>query len=121
MSERIEIIQDTAYGELSYTDAENLLDQIIDDPLLKSDLEFLKILSDNPTEIDLIKDIEIGKIDKVETVGNKVCFWATILWSMEGPGGDYSELSTYYFEMLKDENAYILCDYYPLEQGRDNQ
>ncbi len=114
MSERIEIIENTAYGEHSYMHAEDLLSEIIDNPLLQSDIEFLKAIDQNPTELDLVRDIEIGKIEKVQTLDDTVTLWATILWTMEGPNGTYSELSTYAFEMLKDGNTYILCDYYPI-------
>ena len=114
MTERIEIIEKVALGELSYEKAKLFLTKIINDPLLKADLAYLKGLEYNPTEIDIVKDIEIGKIQRYEVIENKVGIQASILWTMEGLHGIYSEHSTYYFELVKDHNSYILCDYYPL-------
>ena len=84
MTERIEIIEKVALGELSYEKAKLFLTKIINDPLLKADLAYLKGLEYNPTEIDIVKDIEIGKIQRYEVIENKVGIQASILWTMEG-------------------------------------
>ncbi len=114
MTERIEIIENTAYGELSYEKAKLYLKKIINDPLLQSDLAYLKELEHNPTELDKIKNVEIGEIQRYKVIENTVGIKASVFWTVEGLHGTYSEHSTYYFELVKYKNTYILCDYYPL-------
>lgn len=115
MSQRIEIIEMAAYGETSYEKAESLLVNITQNPLLLSDLKFLKELNGYPTEIDRVKDFKVSRIKNLCVIENNITFSATVIWTMEGLNGTYFEESSFIFEMKKDKNNYILINYYLIE------
>lgn len=114
MSQRIEIIEKAAFGETSYDEAQKLLVDITQNPLLKSDLQIIENLDEYPTEIDRVQSFKIGQIRNLSVIGNNICFSAEIVWNMEGLNGPYIEESIYFFEMKRDKNKYILYDYYPI-------
>jgi len=114
MSQRIEIIEKAAFGETSYDEAQRLLVDITQNPLLKSDLQIIENLDEFPTEIDRVQSFNIGQIRNLSVIGNNICFSAEIVWNMEGLNGPYTEESVYFFEMKKDKDKYLLYNYYSL-------
>lgn len=117
LTQRIEIIESTAYGNLKYEQAVHLLNEISENPLLKTDLGFLKELELCPTEIDMIKDIEIIDIERLRIIDDIISISADIVWTVEGSEGPYIQNTDYYFEIKKNGNQYKLVDYYPIETG----
>ncbi len=112
MNQRTDIINQATGGQLNQEEAHQLLKQILDDPLLESDTDFIKDINDFPTDIDIIKEMHILEINDLKIEKNDMTFNAHIVWVVEGLMDIYVEESTYSFHFKKfNKGSYKLIDY----------
>ncbi|QSX04900.1 hypothetical protein JYG23_09365 [Sedimentibacter sp. zth1] len=103
LSKRIEIINNFLYSEKNLLDLRKQLAKIETDDLLKSDLEILTHIFNNPTEYEKVEGVSINKIESIEVTEDKIEIIAEIEWSFF-EGEEISIASN----LIKDYN--IVCE-----------
>lgn len=112
MNQRMEIINKASVGELNEEDAYQLLEKILDNPLLQMDADYLKEISEYPTDMDVIRDMNILEINDLRFKKDIMTFDAHVVWIVDGLLDRYVEENIYSFQFKKYKNgSYKLVDY----------
>lgn len=111
MTQRMDIINKATLGELKQDEAQKLLSDIVDDPLLDMDIAFIKQTNEYPTAIDIVKEMNVLEINDLKIKKNKMTFNAHIVWIIDGILEKYSQENTYSFSLKKHNGTYKLIDY----------
>lgn len=112
MNQRMDIINQITDGQLNQNEAQQLLEQILDNPLLESDIEFINDVVEFPTDIDIIREMHVLEINDLKIKKVDMTFSAHIVWVVEGLMDIYVEESTYSFHFKKhNKGIYKLIDY----------
>lgn len=98
LRERAAVLQQAYYGELSFSKAEQKLQKIEVQPLLKEDIETLRNM--DYTDFDLVEKVEIRSLRRQSSMFGKVGFHGSLVWYMNGASGRY----------LQEQDYYILLD-----------
>lgn len=112
LRERTAILKEAYYDQINIEETERRLYQIETQPLLSSDIETLR--QSKETEYDMVRDLTVVSVKKITKLYNYLSFQGELLWFLEGPEGNYTEVQAYGIIVQDLGTSYKLSEFYPL-------
>ncbi len=110
--ERTKIWNNFLIGQYtSLSQLEKELEEIVTNPLFKSDMKMFKQMLSIPTSHEGISSISIQDISTIKSSFEKAVLEVLILWEIEGYEDNYNEEIKYIVEMKRDRGNWLLSDY----------
>lgn len=110
LAERTTILQDAHYKKAEKTGVIKRLSKIETYPLLSKDIQGLEEIAD-ACQMDIVKSMEIKKVENKMKMFNIVSFDVSIDWSMSGLSGDYMTDGEYSVILKTDGEDYKLSEF----------
>lgn len=112
LRQRTAILQDAYTRQVGIAEAEEALYEIETQPLLGSDVSYLR--KTNATDFEFIRDLAVTSLEQTKRMYHMIVFQGEIQWFLVGPDGSYSE-SVPYCIVIKDfGKTYKLSEFNPL-------
>lgn len=112
LRERTAILQQAYFDQIHVNETEQRLYEIETQPLLSSDIETLRLSKE--TEVDRVRDLTVISVKKLTKLYNYLSFQGELLWYLEGPEGNYTEVQAYGIILQDLGSSYKLSEFYPL-------
>jgi hypothetical protein len=114
LKERTKIMQGIAFGEIPLEEGEVRLTKLLEEPLLKADLNYLRQVLEYPTDIEEVLAMELGPVKNliINKEDSILQFTSKVIWTLE----DMNQVSkielSYTFELRETpEGVYKLINY----------
>ncbi len=111
---RAEILQAVFFREMEPEKGEQLLYEILTQPLLASDVRNIRNSTD--TDLDSVKDMEILMLEQTSGLYGNKSYRGQILWHMKGANGEYIQTVEYIIVLKKSLGEYKLSEFSPVER-----
>jgi len=115
LSERTRIMQGVTFGSLSIEEGEHQLSNLLEDPLLETDINYLRQVLEYPTDIEEIIAMKLGPVQNLMLSENDsiLHFTSEVVWTFK----DMDQISEmeicYTFELAETPTGtYKLRNYY---------
>lgn len=115
LEKRAILFNSLANNESEFLEIKSELRSLEIDPLYKYDIEAFALLMDKPSEIDIIKEVDIMEVTDFEKAQDEIIIAAKVKWLMEDIAGHYVESRQYRFHLNLEYNIYKLKDYELIE------
>ena len=112
MEERTKIMQDVIYGKISLEEGQRFLSDIIGDPLLKTDMDYLNQVLEYPTDVEEVLSMKIGTIEYLTKRDSILNFCAEVIWEISDNEEIIESKIFYNFELSMLNKDYKLINYY---------
>lgn len=111
LEQRTQILQQALFNQITIEVAESKLKNIETNPLLGEDIRNLRAF--NNTDLDIIKNMGILKIEEERRLLEYYTFDVNILWEMCGTESNYFIENEYYVVLKKNGGIYKISSFNP--------
>lgn len=87
------------------------LKKCVTEPLLTYDVKAFMQISDNPTDVDRVIDVEVVKVNKIDKEEDVIRAIVDVKWTMQGKEKSYLENITYKIRASKQGRVWKISDY----------
>jgi hypothetical protein len=108
LKERINIINDYLFNDITYLNTEKRLGSIEMEGLLREDLEVLKKIEKNPTDFPYVKDVNIENMKLQDKNGNRLEYTILVKWDISYNEVDVKEKDYYRVNLINTNNKLYL-------------
>lgn len=108
LNERIKIMNEFLYGYKDMDNLEKKLNKIESGHLLENDLDILYKVIDCPTDYELAMNVEVDKINSIETIDDEILINADLNWLMSGYDGEFNLIRNYNIKCVEHKDQMYL-------------
>lgn len=108
LKERVIIINDYLFNDITYLNTEKRLSLIEMEGLLREDLEVLKAIDKNPTDFPYVRDINIKNMKLQDKSRNRLEYTILVEWDISYNEVDVKEKDYYRVNLINTNNKLYL-------------
>ncbi|MDF2676733.1 MAG: hypothetical protein K0Q97_1042 [Bacillota bacterium] len=115
LNERVAVINEYLFdsdenGEKDIKTLTENLYKIESDDLLQNDLAIMKRIAENPSDYELVSNVQVNKIYSIEKEENEIEINADLDWAMSGYDGEFNVVKNYDIKCAEKNGKIYLTD-----------